>query len=157
MKERFFAPNYALMRHAKDEGWGDQIRLTQSGIETCRAVAETLSGKLRWKKVRIFHSPRERARLTANLVWDILQSRGIEVADPLVLNWLDEVNEEVSDVLLQSVVTEDTDTFYLFVTHLPQVGNYIGVDWHGMHAPARSTIVSREFTIDGDRGTLIPH
>ncbi len=146
---KFFAPNYALMRHAKDSRDGKTTILTPAGAKACVENVRQFAWQIPGKNVRIFHSPQTRAQLTAELVASVLRESDIHVDGPDSLDWLNCDNPAVNDENIRAVILGDEETFFLFITHLPQVGDYLDIDWEGSGWPPNSTIISQNFQLPG--------
>jgi phosphohistidine phosphatase SixA len=142
---RFLNENYGIMRHANDSYIGKKVVITKEGQSDCRIVTRRLLGEISCDKVKIFHSPMERARLTAEIVRGIfvIYGKGADVVGPF--GWLSEDTEikELEDGI-HSNLSEDGNVFTLFITHLPQVGKYLGYEQDKWRSIPYSAIYSMD-------------
>ena len=136
------------MRHARDSFVNKKVVITENGQRDCRVVAHRLSGETECDRVKIFHSPLERARLTAEIVREALTSYGKKVVVVSPFGWLSEDTEikELEDGIHNNLSGLGNE-FTLFITHLPQVGKYLGYEQEKWRSIPYCGIYARNFRI----------
>lgn len=142
---RFLYPHYAVMRHAKLAS--DSKKLDEGSVTICVEVSKELAELVRGRKVRIYHSPLDRAVWTANVVRDTLLAQQIAVLCVEPMTWLNCGSGLLNNTNIEQVCADDPGFFTLFVTHLPEIEKFLGEHCN----PANNTIISQGFLITGNR------
>lgn len=139
---RFKTPNFAVMRHAKDNMHG----LVAWSEEICRVVTAELANQISVRKVAIRCSPLNRAKLTGKVVAQALHKAGVEVTSVCILDWLKSDSLKLDDTSAKMACAPESDTFTLFITHLPDIEQFLGVGATESSLP-NNTIISQSFLI----------
>ncbi len=147
----FIAPNYAVMRHAKDMP-ADSSRLAAMEATTtlepgslillehnCHRLTEKVSDI--YKKFIVYHSPKKRAKLTAEQVVNALQKENLMVEYAGSLLWLDDNHGSISNDVIASILTKHKDAFVILISHMPNLEQYTG------RTPVNCSIMAQNFMI----------
>jgi len=154
---RFTRDGYAVMRHAHYfEG--------QSGIELCRNSVKIGRRNIQVLVtheledftdnpnvvVSIFYSPLRRAELTAQMVRSEFACHNIPVSNIQPVQWLgcEDGKEGSINANMNTVCSEGDLHFSFFITHMPNMCNFIGsAAWE----PCSCSIITRQHVIVNGR------
>lgn len=145
IQECFTSTNYGVMRHAELKS-GEHEFNTYT-IQILEGVAQEFSEKIKGKDVVIYHSPVFRAELTAKVFRNRLESKGLIITDCSSLGWLALNQNELSNKRVQGVMRPSEKTFYLFISHEPDIESFL----YHLDSLANCTILAKEFVISGNR------
>ncbi len=144
---RFKSPDFALMRHAEDDG---EVRchLIRESVEILEQSIEILATRLQGRKIKILTSPVRRAVLSAMLASERVEDLGFRNVEFEKNDWLAASQFGISDDGIQLELFENPDDFLLMVSHEPDMRRFLGLEADADDGTVQNcSIFAKEFEI----------
>ena len=141
-------PGIAFMRHCSYTEEERQTFLVPGSMNFALEQMDKLLQNIHHPEIRIFHSPLERAMLTANVLRTPLVVAGRKVSATACLTLSED--RTVTNGFLQGLLDDEgggTNFFALLITHEPVIEDYFG--YYAPQPVRHCSIFSRDFLLPG--------